>query len=55
MASRFNPDLYRELMGYPDDLPNLGRLRPPQGNVRPDGIANSCHERRKRGELPETY
>ena len=55
MASRFHPNLYRELMGYPDDLPNLGRLRPPQGNKRPDGIANSCYERRKRGDLPETY
>ena len=55
MANRFAPELYRQLMGYPDDLPNLGRLRPPQGNKRTDGIANSCYERRKRGELPETY
>lgn len=41
--------------GYPDDLPDLARLRPPGGNARPDGIAASHFERRKRGELPEVY
>lgn len=50
IASRFQPDLYRELMGYPGNLPDLARLRPPQGNARPDGIRNSCYERRNRTE-----
>ena len=50
-----NPDLHRKLMGYPDDLPDLRGLRPPGGNMRPEGVSASCHARRERGELPETY
>ena len=30
-------------------------FHPPRGNSRPEGIAASHHERRKRGELPEIY
>jgi hypothetical protein len=41
-------------MGYPADLPDLGRLRP-TGNTRPDGINSSFFARRSRGELEETY
>lgn len=41
-------------MRYPDDLPDLSRLRPP-GNRRPDGINDSCYARRTRGELLEVY
>lgn len=55
LAAERDPDLFRELMGYPDDLPDLGALRPPSGNLRPDGIVNSHHARRTRGELPATY
>ncbi len=47
--------LYRKLMGFPNDLPHLNRLRPPGGNKRPDGVSASYHARRRRGELPETY
>ena len=43
----------REMLSFPADLPNLSRLRPPEGNARPDGIAQSFLERRKRGELVE--
>ncbi|MCI0680759.1 MAG: HNH endonuclease [Gemmataceae bacterium] len=43
----------REMLSFPPDLPNLSRLRPPEGNARPDGIAASFFERRKRGELGE--
>jgi hypothetical protein len=46
--------LYGELMGYPNDLPNLSMLRP-RDNARPEGIRYSHFERRKRGELPEVY
>lgn len=48
-------DALRDLLGYPTDLPNLPTLRPPDGNTRPDGIANCFFEIRKRGELPEVY
>jgi hypothetical protein len=43
------------LLGFPHDLPDLARLRPPGGNSRPDGIYQSCHTRRQEGRLPETY
>jgi hypothetical protein len=49
------PDLHGVWLGYPDDRPDLGRLRPPGGNERPSGIGQSHYARRKRGELPSTY
>jgi len=55
LAARFAPDLYGRVMGYPDDLPNLARLKPPAGNTRPQGIAQSHFARRERNELPATY
>ena len=47
--------LCKRYFGYPDDLPDLATLRPPKGNARPDGIAASCLEQQRRGELPEFY
>jgi len=47
--------LYRRITGFPEFLPDLSRLRPPGGNLRPEGITRSHHARRTRGELPETY
>jgi hypothetical protein len=55
MAARFDPELYQQLMGYPDDLPDLARLRPPKGNTRPAGVSQSHFARRDRGELPTIY
>jgi hypothetical protein len=55
LAARHAPELYQRLMGYPDDLPDLRRLRPPGGNSRPEGVAGSALYRRERGELPLTY
>lgn len=49
-----NSDLWFSLMKYPDDLPDLTTLRPRE-NSRPDGINQSCHARRFRGQLPQTY
>ena len=49
------PELYQRVMGYPDDLPNLRRCRPPNGNTRPDGVEQSAYARRERGDLPHTY
>ena len=42
-------------MRYPDDLPDLSKLRPPGGNRRPKGINKSFYARRMRGELEEVY
>jgi hypothetical protein len=48
-------DLLKRYFGYPANLPNLATLRPPDGNSRPEGVAASCFERRRRGELPDVY
>lgn len=45
----------RTWFGYHDDLPELESLRPPDGNSRPDGIAQSHLSRLRRGELPTVY
>lgn len=55
LAAEHKPELWRQLMGFPDDLPNLSVLRPPAGNTRPEGIEESFFAKRERGELPETY
>src|SRR3989442_1648599 len=47
--------LRKRYLGYPADLPDLATLRPPGGNARADGIAGSCLEQQRRGELPEFY
>jgi hypothetical protein len=55
LAALHDPALLRQLLGYPEDLPDLSSLRPPQGNTRSEGIAQSHLARRQRGELPEIY
>jgi hypothetical protein len=55
LAALHAPDLWRRFMGFPDDLPDLGRLRPPQGNTLPEGVARSYFRQRERGALPTTY
>ncbi len=55
LAARHDPDLYRRLMGYPDDLPDLRRLQPPDGNSRSEGVDHSAVALRERGALPATY
>jgi hypothetical protein len=55
LAAAADPDLHRRLIGFPDDLPNLKRLRPPGGNTRPEGVNTSYFARRQCGTLPETY
>ena len=54
LAKERDANLYGQLAGFPEDLPNLGRLRPPS-NSRPDGIEVSWYAKRQRGQLPETY
>jgi hypothetical protein len=48
-------DLLGMIIGFPDDLPDLSRLRPPGGNTRPSGVQASCHAMRRRGQLPAGY
>ena len=55
IAAKYNRTLYRELMGFPDDLPDLARLQPPEGNSRPNGVKNSCSAQRERKKLPAIY
>jgi hypothetical protein len=55
LAAVADPGLYRRLLGFPDDLPNLKRLRPPGGNTRPRGLAAAYHAQRQAGTLPATY
>jgi hypothetical protein len=54
LALKYDPQLHKQLMGFPTELPNLARLRP-KDNSRPDGIAASCFELRNRSLLRDTY
>lgn len=47
--------LRQHYLGVPSNLPMLRRCRPPHGNRRPDGIAQSYLERLRRGEVSATY
>lgn len=51
-----NPKLFQELLGFPDDLPDL---RPPKRRVprnsKPEGVEQSYLVLRERGKLPATY
>lgn len=53
IIAKSDPDQWKHLMGFPSELPDLSRKRPPDGNTRPEGIGKSCYERRRRGVLPE--
>jgi len=44
-----------ELLGFPPDLPDLNRFRPPGGNSRPEGVHNCFFALRARDQLPEYY
>lgn len=54
LAEERDEALYYQLVGFPDDLPNLSKLRPPD-NSRNEGIAESCFARRRSGNLPKAY
>ncbi len=55
LSAREDPELHRKLMGFPNDLPNVARLRPPGGNTRPEGIEQSYFVQKQKAILPETY
>lgn len=54
LAKERDADLYQQLTGFPEDLPDLGCLRPPN-NSRPEGIEISWYAKQQRGQLPESY
>lgn len=54
LAKDRDAELYQQLTCFPEDLPDLGRLRPPS-NSRPEGIEVSWHAKRRRGQLPESF
>ena len=54
LAEEHEADLYYQLVGFPKDLPDLGKLKPP-GNDRRDGLQECWFARRRRGELPSVY
>ncbi len=55
LAQRCDPTLYERLMGFPENLPDLRRLRPPGGNARQDGVMTCFHSRRRDDTLPSVY
>jgi hypothetical protein len=55
LARDRDTDLLKRLLGFPDDLPDLRRLRPPAGNSRPAGIAESWAILAEQGRLPTSY
>ena len=54
LAEEFDGDLFEQLMAYPDELPDLSKLTPPE-NIRPQGIEQSCFVLRESGVLPSSY
>jgi hypothetical protein len=54
LAAERDSKLYSQLVGFPDKLAELNRLRPPL-NSRPEGVGESWNAMRQRGLLPTIY
>ena len=54
MARLNDSSLHTMLVGFPRNLPALGRKQPPS-NSRPEGIDESWYEKQRRNELPTSY
>jgi hypothetical protein len=54
LAKDRDTGLYFRLVGFPEDLPNLSKLRPPQ-NARKESLKDCWFAQRKRGSLPTAY
>jgi len=54
LAKDCDTGLYFRLVGFPDDLPNLRKMRPPL-NARKEGLEHCWFARRQRGNLPAAY
>ena len=46
--------LYCQLVGFPNDLPDLSKLKPPRNHCK-EGLDECWFARRRRGELPNAY
>lgn len=55
LAERYDMPLFQRLLGFPEDIPELSRLRPPGGNLRPSGVRESYYAQRRHGVLPAVY
>jgi hypothetical protein len=49
-----DPVLFTEMMGFPDNLPDLRKARVPS-NTKPEGVLNCYFILREKGQLPSTY
>ena len=54
LAKDRDTDLYFQLVGFPKNLPNLKKLRPPR-NIREESLADCWFARRQGGSLPAEY
>lgn len=48
-------ELYIDKFGFPEELPDLRGMKPPEGNTLPDGIKTCFFEQKKCGTLPNFY
>jgi hypothetical protein len=55
LAQRADSALYHRLMGFPESLPDLKRLRLTGGNERPEGVPVCYFAQRRNGTLVTTY
>ncbi|OYP29970.1 hypothetical protein CGZ80_23415 [Rhodopirellula sp. MGV] len=46
--------LASQLIGFPDELPDLAKLHPPD-NSRPEGVEKSWYAKKQQGRLPAYY
>jgi 5-methylcytosine-specific restriction endonuclease McrA len=53
--NRVRQDMLRLRFGYPPNLPDLSKLKPPKGNQRPKGLEGSYYVRQQLGRLPPYY
>jgi hypothetical protein len=54
LAKDRDTGLFFQLVGFPEDLPNLSKLRPPK-NTRKESLDDCWFARRQRGFLPAAY
>jgi hypothetical protein len=54
LAEAHDVDLFCRVVGFPNDLPDLSKRKPPQ-NHRKEGLDECWFARRLRGELPNAY